>query len=337
MNKSSIFLIVILLATAAGVCILFAPYLPVFILAIVFGTIGEPLNAKLRRHMGRGLAAFLSTLIILLVIIGPIAFIGTALVRQAVSLSVSVVDGRELAALQSSLEARINGYVPFIHIDFVAYSRSALSWLVSHVDNAARGILATGTTLFLGAIALFYWFKDAERLAPLAIRLSPLSDTDDESIINKLLQSIRSVMRGTMTIAIIQGLIAGIGYFIFGVPNAILWGTVTMLSALIPGVGTSLTLIPVILYLFAKGDVPHAIGLTVWGALAVGLIDNLIGPRLMTHKVDIHPFFILISVLGGIQLFGPVGFLAGPLLVSLFFALLDVYSTNLRSTRTSSH
>ncbi len=326
MNNSSIFLVTLLLGAAVLVGILFAPYFPVFILAIVFGTIFHPLNLKLRKKMSPGLAAALSTLTVLLLILGPIAFIGAELVRQVVSLSSTLTDSHALSAAQVSLEAWVNRNFPYAHIDLISYSKAGLTWIVAHLDNAFSGVLKTGTTLFLGAIALFYWFKDSHALYPLAMRLSPLNDRDDKDIIDKLSSSIRNVMRGTMIIALAQGLIAGIGYAIFGVPNAVLWGAVTTIAALIPGIGTSLVLIPVILYLLATGNNPGALGLVIWGGLAVGLIDNLIGPRLMTRGANIHPFFILISVLGGIQLFGPVGFLAGPLLVSFFFALLDVYS-----------
>ena len=117
-----------------------------------------------------------------------------------------------------------------------------------------------------------------------------------------------------------------VGFWIFGVPNAILWGSFAAIAALIPGIGTALVLTPAILFLFARGEIFSAIGLLAWGVGVVGLIDNFLGPRLMGRGIELHPLIILLSVLGGIGFFGPIGFLLGPLIVSLFFALLDIYS-----------
>ena len=125
--------------------------------------------------------------------------------------------------------------------------------------------------------------------------------------------------------AVTQGLLAGIGFTIFGVPNAALWGFITVIAALVPILGTSIVLTPIIIYLFAFDTLFSAIGLLAWGMLAVGLIDNFLGPKLMQRKIRIHSFLILLSVLGGLSLFGPIGFLIGPLFLALLSTLLDIY------------
>jgi len=107
----------------------------------------------------------------------------------------------------------------------------------------------------------------------------------------------------------------------------VLWGSVTAIAALIPGVGTSLVLIPAILFLFISGRFFPGFGLLIWGAGAVGLVDNFLGPKLVGRGMRMHPFIILLSVLGGIGFFGPVGFLLGPLTISLFFAFFEIYSS----------
>ena len=117
-----------------------------------------------------------------------------------------------------------------------------------------------------------------------------------------------------------------VGIWIFGIPNATLWGSIAAIAALIPSVGTSLVVLPGVLYLFLFGERFAALGLMIWGMTAVGLIDNILGPHLMKRGIAIHPFFILLSVLGGLGLFGPVGFLIGPLILALLFALLDIYA-----------
>jgi predicted PurR-regulated permease PerM len=141
--------------------------------------------------------------------------------------------------------------------------------------------------------------------------------------------SIHGVIRGALVIAGIQGIISGIGFAIFGVPNAVLWGSLAAVCALVPTLGTTLVFVPIVGYLALTGHIPQAIGLAVWGIFAVGLIDNILGPRLMSQGSSIHPFFILIAVLGGVDLFGPVGLFAGPLVVALFFALFDTYKVHI--------
>src|SRR6185295_6432156 len=122
--------------------------------------------------------------------------------------------------------------------------------------------------------------------------VSPLADNYDEKIFKKLKQAIRSVVVGSLVVGVIQGTLTGLGFFIFGVPNPALWGSIAVVAALIPGIGTSLVLIPGILYLFFVSTHLHALGLLIWGILAVGLIDNLLGPMLVNRGVHIHPFLI---------------------------------------------
>jgi len=109
------------------------------------------------------------------------------------------------------------------------------------------------------------------------------------------------------------------------VPSAILWGVIAAITALIPGFGTSLVIIPAILYLFLTGHIVQAVGLVIWGALAVGLIDNFLGPKLVGRGMHLHPLLVILSVLGGAALFGPIGFLLGPLCLGLFLTLFDIY------------
>ena len=139
-------------------------------------------------------------------------------------------------------------------------------------------------------------------------------------------KAINSVIKGSLVIAIIQGILTGLGFTLFQVPNPALWGSIASITALIPGIGTALVLIPGILYLFFSFKIGLGFGLLAWGILAVGLIDNILGPTLVGRGTKIHPFLVLFGVLGGIQLFGPAGFIAGPLILSLLFALAEIYS-----------
>jgi len=153
-----------------------------------------------------------------------------------------------------------------------------------------------------------------------------LQDIHDETIFNKIAIAINSVVRGNLTIAVIQGILTAVGFTIFGVPNPFLWGSVAAISALVPSIGTALVLLPAILFLYFSGETFSALGLFLWGMMAVGLIDNFLGPKLVERGMRLHPFLILLSIFGGISFFGPLGFLLGPLVLSLLFALLEIYS-----------
>lgn len=159
----------------------------------------------------------------------------------------------------------------------------------------------------------------------MVVSWSPLQDSDDKMIFGKLERAIDSVVKGKLLIALIQGALTAFGFLMFGVPNAALWGMVAAVSALIPAIGTALVIAPAVAFLFLNGAVGGAVGLVVWGVGVVSIIDNVLGPKLMGRGLQLHSFVILLSVLGGIAFFGPVGFILGPLTVSLLFALMDIY------------
>ena len=158
------------------------------------------------------------------------------------------------------------------------------------------------------------------------IRISPLPDKEDHVIFKRMAQAVRSVATGTLMVAVIQGVLVAIGFYFVGFDRVILWGSISAVFAVIPGIGTSLIMFPAIFWLLYDGQLTAAIMLAVWHLLVVGMADNVIGPYLMSRGNNLHPFIILIAVLGGISLFGPIGFIVGPVIVTLFIVLLEIYS-----------
>jgi predicted PurR-regulated permease PerM len=188
------------------------------------------------------------------------------------------------------------------------------------------GTISTVFAFFIALIGSFYFFRDGKELLDLVIKVSPLPDEEDRVIFNRLARAIRAVATGTVLVALIQGTLVAIGFTLFGIERAILFGSIASVGALMPGVGTTIVTAPAILYLFITGDSVNAVGLTVWSVLIVGFVDNLIGPYLMSRGNNMHPFIILIAVLGGLSLFGPIGFVIGPVVVTLFLVLLELYN-----------
>jgi predicted PurR-regulated permease PerM len=332
------FLLVVLLGAAALVFSIFQPFLTALIMAAVFAVVLNPVYHYLRRFMPRypSVAALLTVFMTFVVVLVPLAGIGTQIGLEATALYQSLTEGNAqaritslVAQLESSLEARVpgaRGMTDSLATNISQYSESGLRWFVQNMGGAFSGLASFLVSFFVFFVALYYLLRDGDTLKERLIELSPLKDSDDRSVVSRLEAAVNSVIKGTVSIAILQGFLAGIGFWIFGVPNSALWGTVAALSALIPGVGTAIVFVPAVLFLVILGSTGAAMGLTIWGVVAVGGVDNIVRPYLIGSGTRLHPLPILLSVLGGITFFGPVGIFLGPLSIALFFALLSIYA-----------
>ena len=322
-QKSELYFLLILLA---GIFVLaffiFKPFLYALALAIVFATVLQPVYQKIVSFVrGRqGLAALATILIVVIFIFTPLIFLGIQIFQEAQQLYFSLTDGGGINKLQEYFPATQE-----FSVNVDQYLEQGLGWLLRHLGAVFGSFAKIMVSSFMFLVALYYLLKDGQKLRAAVIALSPLSDADDEAIFKKLGMAINSVVKGNLLIALVQGILTAAGFLIFGIPNAVLWGSAAAIAALIPGVGTALVLAPAILFLFLKGEVFSGVGLIVWGVGAVGLVDNFLGPRLVGRGMQLHPLIIPLSVLGGIGFFGPIGFLLGPLTISLLFALLDIY------------
>lgn len=339
-RKLQLHFLLILLAGALYLSFLiFRPFLTPLVLAAVFAVVLHPLYRGLVSRLGNweSVAALLTVLISVVLILIPLVFLGTQIVREAGQLYGSIAAGDSganfVAATIQNIGHAIGDFSPAAGNFFTGFSadvdiylKQGLEWLIQHLGAALSGITALFLNFFIFFIALYYLLRDGVRLKRALIVLSPLEDTDDEMIFGRLETAVNSVIKGSLTIALVQGVLTAIGFAIFGVPNAILWGTIAAVASLIPGFGTALVLVPAVLYLFATGDIIPAIGLLAWGTLGVGLIDNFLGPRLVSKSTHLHPLLILLSVLGGLVYFGPIGIFLGPLILSLLFAFIAIYS-----------
>jgi predicted PurR-regulated permease PerM len=336
------YMLALLLGALLIVFYIFRPFLYTLITATAFAVVFQPVHQKVLNYtrQRRGIAALITGVIIILLVLIPVVFLGIQIFREAQELYSSVTDGGgkdNILNAVKEITAYLQKYIPVpveFSLDFDKYIEHGLSWLLENIGSVFSNLAKIILKLFIFIIALYYLLKDGEDLINKIVELSPLADTDDEKIFNIIKSAINSVIKGNLTIAVIQGILTAGGFAVFGVPNAVLWGSVTAISALIPGVGTSLVVIPAVLFLFLRGDNLSGFGLLVWGAGAVGLIDNFLGPKIMGRGMKMHPLVILLSVLGGIGFFGPIGFLLGPLAVSLLFAFIEIY-TSLSANKTS--
>ena len=316
---------------------IFWPFLAALALALVFAVVLRPVHIRLYAKMPAlpGIAALLTVSIGVVGILLPLVILGTLLVSQAESLYFTLVNGSVGHYLQvplGNLDRMVNTYFPGTHLfdtfspDLDTYLKRGLEWIINNVGVAFSKVASLLISFFVFFFALYYLLRDGALLRRAVVRLSPLSNTEDKIILDRLELAVNSVIKGNLTIAFIQGVMTAIGFTLFGISNGILWGTLAAVGSLIPGVGTTLVFFPAVLILFFTGETLTAIGLATWGVLAVGLIDNFLGPRLIGDRMHLHPLFILLAVLGGIAFFGPIGVFLGPLSISLFFTLLSIYS-----------
>ncbi|MBI2025263.1 AI-2E family transporter [Candidatus Kaiserbacteria bacterium] len=331
------FLMALIAASSILAFFIFRPFLVVLVLAIVFAVVLQPLYRGVLRHMSGspGFAAFITMLISVVCILIPFTFVTVQIAEEAQDLYASIASGggeTYLNTLITSASGVATRYLPGLALSGAdlsssvdQYVRDGLAWLVRNFGGAFGGIARMLLSLFIFLIALYYFLRDGEKLKRTIIDASPLIDSDDSAVLTRLEQAINSVIRGSLAIAFIQGVLTGVGFAFFGVPNFVLWGVVAALAALIPGIGTSLVLAPGIAYLFIVGSSASAVGLLIWSVVAVGLIDNFLGPKLVGKGMQIHPLMILLSVFGGLAFFGPVGIFLGPLCISLFFALVSIH------------
>ena len=331
------FLISLIAVSSVLTFFIFRPFIIVLVLALVFAVVLQPLYRGVLRYMrsSPGLASLVTMLISIVCILIPLTFITIQITGEAQNLYTSIADGGSETYLNTIVKSGsdvVTRYFPVVGLsgtDLSAsvdqYVEDGLAWLVRNLGGAFGGVARLLLSLFIFLIALYYFLRDGDKLKRTIIDASPLRDTDDNAVITRLEQAINSVIRGSLTIALIQGVLTGVGFAFFGVPNFILWGVVAALAALIPGIGTSLVLAPGIAYLFIIGATTPAIGLLIWSVVAVGLIDNLLGPKLVGKGMQIHPLIVLLSVFGGLAFFGPAGIFLGPLCASLLFAFVSIH------------
>ncbi|MBP9843170.1 MAG: AI-2E family transporter [Candidatus Pacebacteria bacterium] len=313
------------------VWLIMSPFITALALSAIIVTICHPLYLHIQKRtpkQNKTAAAFFTTLIVVVLIVLPLSLITALVSREAVSVyhEFSNNQNLELQGMTLALETKANALFPGLNISINEQLSAIGEWIISNLGTIFASTVSVLFTFVLSMLGSFYFFRDGKELMQLLIKVSPLPDGEDEVIFERMARAVRAVAIGTLLIALIQGTLVALGFAIFGVPRAILWGTFASLGALMPGIGTTIVTAPAIIYLFFTGSTTMAIGLLIWSVIIVGLVDNLIGPYLIGRKNNMHPFIILISVLGGIGLFGPIGFIIGPVTVTLFFVLLEIYN-----------
>lgn len=323
----------LLLATFVFTFFIFQPFWIVLVLGLSFAIVLYPIYEWFNKgRLPNWLSALITLIIFTIVLCGPLLGIGAVVFRQSQDVYHVVINNDNTGSFLHSVETKINKILPSgIVFDINKKTTDFISYLSNNIADIFTTTISAFFSFLLMLLIIFYFLKDGAQWKKAIIVLSPLGDKDDEKIIQRLSQAVNGVIKGSLLIALIQGILLGFGLWIFGIPNSALWGVVATITSLIPTLGTALVSIPAIIFLFATGDTTSAVGLLIWSIIIVGMIDNFLGPLIVSKKMNISSLLILFSVLGGISLLGPVGILVGPLAISLLYTLISIYRNEFKA------
>lgn len=308
------------------------PYLNYIIFAAILVFITYPIYKKIKIKLGKATSALILIICMILIVIIPSFYISTILFLEArdVFQNLGAVEFEKLKNLEESISSRTGiglNITKKIGEATTDLSVAAISYIATNIPKLTKAI----TNLFIGftvmLFTMFYLYVDGERIARRMKELLPLEEKYRNQFFRQAYSITEALFLGIFLVALIQGLIAGIGYFLFGVPNPIFWGIATATVALIPVLGAPWAYVPLSLYLMYKGSLLAGIGLLLYGIIIVSQIDNIIRPKFVRMKtgIGIHPLTVILGVIGGIVLFGVVGLIIGPLILALFLELLAIY------------
>ena len=340
---------IFLLLLVLGISLLFLDMIRPFLTALFLGAILSglmyPAYRTLRRWLGgrEGLASFAAVVLFAILLIAPVtAFLGIV-ANQAVHVTQSA--GPWIEDMQAQLRQpggfdELLDRIPWLDslrpyqeqllqkLGEVAGSVGALV-----VDRLAGVTTATVRVVFLLLLmlyAMFFFLKDGRDVLHKALYYLPLSDQDERRMLDRFVSVTRAMVKGTFLIGIVQGALAGLAFWVVGIPSAAFWGTVMAVLSIVPGIGSALVWLPAAIYLLAAGQVVAGIGLILWCGLVVGTLDNLMRPWLVGRDTRMPDLMILLGTLGGLIAFGMAGVLIGPIVAALFITVWELYGESFR-------
>ncbi|MEX2404974.1 MAG: AI-2E family transporter [Candidatus Paceibacterota bacterium] len=304
------------------------PYITVIAITVVVAVLAYPLYEWFKKHLSwDGLASFITLLLVTIVILIPLVVFGALVVDEAIHLIAQLQSGGAggLTDIIVQIERWVQSIIPTADVSVEQIASQWFTLLAGNLTGIFSSALHAFASFLIGLILFFYLLKDGKNFRDEIVAKSPLGKTETKKILDRFTVVIHSVIRGNLVIALLQGILVGLGFYIFGVPNAALWAGVAAIMALIPAIGTSLVLLGGLIYIFANAGPLATLGLLGWSAVVVGLVDDALRPYLIGRGAHIHPILILLSVVGGLAVFGPVGFILGPIVLSLFIVVFEMY------------
>ncbi len=331
------FLLVLVLFISALFLFMIRPFLMALLLAGIFSALSHPLYRRLARALGgrRTLASAATVLLIVMGVLLPVTGLLGVVTAQAIKVGQSVTPWVQTQLASSDNLGQWLSGLPFY--DLVAPYRDTLiqkagqlvAWLthflVNGVQAATMGTVHFIVMLFILLYAMFFFLVDGDKLLEKILYYIPLEDADERRMLARFTSVSRATLKGTAVIGVVQGTLAGIAFAVAGIPSAVFWGTLMAVLSIIPGIGTALVWGPAAVILATQGHWGAASGLAFFCGVIVGGVDNFLRPRLVGKDTEMHDLLILFSTLGGIALFGFIGFIIGPIIAALFVTVWEIY------------
>ncbi len=310
--------------------LVFLPFSSAIIWAVALAIISDPIYRAIQRRIGNAnAAAAIAVLVVLLLIVLPLLFLGQQVAQEAAGAVDAARSPEARAQLMDKLQA-----LPGAHrlMDYLQQrgdlreqannvAARAGSMLPALFSSSLQGI----TQLFIALFALFFLLRDKAFFLNALRALIPISVSETGDVFARIKATIEASVRGRIVIAVIQGALGTIIFWILGLNGALLWGAVMAIFATIPILGAFIVWVPAALFLLVTGHAIKALILSLWGAFVIGLADNLLYPLLVGKNLQMHTLLIFFSVLGGVSAFGVVGLVLGPVVVALAQALIGIW------------
>ncbi len=310
--------------------------------ACALSVIFYPLQLWFLQHVSPrpGLMALLTLTTMMLMVLLPLLALGSSLVQDAIAFYARVQSGEiDPAKWIDTVKAAFPSFISAlqelgINTDNLKTKLSELAMAGSKVlasemlaigQNAASVFLQMALMLYLA----FFLLKDGPSLVRIIIQALPLGDDREQHLLDKFAEVTRATVKGNLVVAMVQGALGGIIFYLLAIPAPLLWGVLMTVLSLLPAVGAALVWLPVSLYLYATGNYTSATILMAYGAIVIGLADNILRPLLVGRDTKLPDYLVLFSTIGGISLFGMHGFVLGPLVAALFLAFWQIFMTEI--------
>ncbi|MEL0143666.1 MAG: AI-2E family transporter [Alphaproteobacteria bacterium] len=339
-NYRTGFVLVMTLVVIIAFATLIHNFLLAVLMAVVFSALLHPLYRRARgwTRTRPSVASGLVIVILLFAVGIPLVAIGSLVAGEALTISKAVTPWlQEQLRGDGALAFQLPAWMPFA-AEIEPYRNQIFSRLGEAAGGAgqfffesirgiSKGTFTVLLNLFVFLYAMFFFLMRGPDLLDSALRYMPLDEEDRDGLIERGLAVTKATLKSILVIGLLQGALVALAFLVLGLGGAAFWGTMVLILSAIPGLGSAIVWVPAAIYLFATDQILSAIALTVWGALVVGLVDNILRPRMVGEETQIPDLLVLLSILGGIAAFGVVGIVVGPILAAVFLTTLDIYRT----------
>jgi predicted PurR-regulated permease PerM len=325
-----------LAVAALYVCwLMLLPFVNVLAWASVLAVLFYPVHQRLVALTNRpSLSALLSTMIVIAVIVVPLTLLTLVVAKEVGEVAKNAQEFfRSLLDPSSPVIGRVMGWlglrIDASHLDLQAYLLERLENISGAIAGRTLGLLGgvVGAIfqVFFTVFTMYYLFRDGNRIFNGMLEVVPLNAAETRQIFDRTREVIHASVYGVIVIAMIQGTLGGLAFAALGLPSAVVWGVAMFFLSMVPMVGSSVIWVPTAIYLAMSGHWGKALALALWGALVIGTVDNFLRPKLVGERAGLHELLIFFSVLGGIQIWGPLGLVLGPVMIAVTLALFDIF------------